>query len=80
MMKTGDIRKILIDYYGGKEERIVVLLGETDTKYCFFNMDGVQFEDIPPHSRDFSHELGVNPIKEPQFLAQKTNKKSYLLY
>lgn len=44
MMKTGDIRKILVDYYGGKEERIVVLLGETDTKYCFFNMDGVQFE------------------------------------
>lgn len=43
-MKTGDIRKILIDYYGGKEERIVVLLGETDTKYCFFSMDGVQFE------------------------------------
>ena len=38
------------------------------------------FEDIPPHSRDFSHELGGNPIKGPQFLAQKTNEKSYLLY
>lgn len=44
MMKTGDIRKILVDYYGGKEERIVVLLEETDTKYCFFSMDGVKFE------------------------------------
>lgn len=43
-MKTGDIRKILVDYYGGKEERIVVLLEETDTKYCFFSMDGVKFE------------------------------------
>lgn len=43
-MKSGDIRKILVDYYGGKEERIVVLLEETDTKYCFFSMDGVQFE------------------------------------
>lgn len=44
MMKTGDIRKILVDYYGGKEERIAVFLEETDTKYCFFSMDGVQFE------------------------------------
>lgn len=43
-MKTGDIRKLLINYYGGKEERIAVLLKETDEKYCFFSMDGVQFE------------------------------------
>lgn len=35
--------------------------------------DDVQlvFEDIPPHSRDFSHELGGHPIKEPKSLAQK---------
>ena len=44
MMKTGDIRKILVDYYGEKEERIGVLLEETDTKYCFFSMDGVQLK------------------------------------
>lgn len=43
-MKSGDIRKLLINYYGGKEERIAVFLEETDTKYCFFSMDGVQFE------------------------------------
>lgn len=43
-MKTGDIRKLLINYYGGKEERIAVLLEETDTKYYFFSMDGIEFE------------------------------------
>lgn len=43
-MKTGDIRKLLINYYGGKEERIAVLLEETDTKYYFFSMDGIEFK------------------------------------
>lgn len=43
-MKTGDIRKLLINYYGGKKECIAVLLEETDTKYWFFSMDGTQFE------------------------------------
>lgn len=32
----------------------------------------LKFEDIPPHSRDFSHELGGHPIKELKSLAQKT--------
>lgn len=43
-MKTGDIRKLLIDYYGGKEERIVVVLEETDTKYKLYSIDGIEFE------------------------------------
>lgn len=43
-MKTGDIRKILINYYSGKWEQIAVLLEETDTSYCFFNVEGNQFE------------------------------------
>lgn len=43
-MKTGDIRKILVDYYGGKEERIVVVLEETDTKYKLYSIDGIEFE------------------------------------
>lgn len=37
------------------------------------------FEDIPPHSRDFSHELGGYPIKEPFFLHKKANEIPYLL-
>lgn len=43
-MKTGDIRKLLINYYGGKKECIAVLLEETDTKYYFFSMDGIEFK------------------------------------
>lgn len=42
-MKNGDIRKLLINYYGGKAERIAVLLEETDAEYCFFSIDGVEF-------------------------------------
>lgn len=43
-MKTGDIRKLLIDYYGGKEERIIVVLEGTDTKYKLYSIDGIEFE------------------------------------
>lgn len=43
-MKTGDIRKLKVDYYGGKEERIVVVLEETDTKYKLYSIDGIEFE------------------------------------
>lgn len=51
-------------------QRVVDELRDKSIDQIVCYMDG-DIEDIPPHSRDFSHELGSHPIKEPKSLAQK---------
>ena len=69
-----------IVFFGGAGVSTESDIPDFRSKDGLYNQKDVHFEDIPPHSRDFSHELGGNPIKGPQFLAKKTNEKSYLLY